>query len=254
MDIKVALLDEFYSTMCRDKVKLETKNYGFDFLDTLTSDSLTLDYVQLDNHFIHKYRLLNIQESSRERLLLGHVQQDYNVCLYFHPAANNTLCFNLDNNNKADNTKITTEMSLATKYLQQHLAKYGIEPLVIPSGRGYHHWCRFREPIANHLLFDFMVRISAKTLASLHINHYDYHAVKFNMSPNPKVVNVVSLRLFGSKHIKTGTFSCINTPNGVLGESASWDYFRGYLRNKTVSSQQFTLAYDELVKEIPLKK
>jgi hypothetical protein len=252
VDTRVELLEQFYETMRKDKLKLENKNYGFDFVNELTADGVTLDYGQLENNCIHKYRLLDVPEHRRKHLLQGHVNQEYNVCLYFDEAANNTLCFNLDNNYKVNNTEIIPEMDLAVKYLQQHLIKYGMEPLVIKSGRGYHQWCRFHKPIANQLLFDFMIRIAAKTLASLHGSNYDYHTIKFNMGPNPKVVNVVSLRAFGSKHIKTGVFSHINTKNGILNESDSWSYFKDYIVNKTISQEQFMLAYAELANEIPL--
>jgi len=252
MDTRVELLDAFYQTMRRDKVKIENKNYGFDFINELTADDVILDYIQMENNFIHKYRLLNISEHRRKNFMQGHVNQDYNVCLYFDETANNTLCFNFDNNFKANNNQIIPEIELAVGYLQQHLGKYGIETISIKSGRGYHQWCRLEQPIANQLLLDFMIRIAAKTLASLHYNHHDYQAIKINMSPNPKFVNILSLRAFGSRHIRTGNFTHVQTKDGVLNEEDSWKYFSDYIINKTISKQQFKLAYDELVKTIPL--
>lgn len=250
MDTRVELLDAFYQTMRRDIVKIENKNYGFDFINELTADDVTLDYVQMENNFIHKYRLLNVSEHVRKRLFQGHVNQDYNVCLYFDEMANNTLCFNLDNNFKTNSAGKIPEMELAVDYLRQHLGKYGIETVSIKSGRGYHQWCRFEKPIANQLLLDFMIRIAAKTLASLHYSNHDYHTIKINMSPNPKFVEGLSLRAFGSRHIKTGNFSHVQTKDGVLNEADSWKYFSDYMSNKTISEQQFMLAYDELAKDI----
>lgn len=247
MDTRVELVSAFYQAMCEDKVKLETKNYGFEFVKNLTSGGETLDYVQMENHFIHKYRLLNVSEHRRQSLLQGHVNQDYNVCLYFDETANNTLCFNIDNNYKKNNNEIIPEVELAVDYIQQHLGTYGMEAVSVKSGRGYHVWLRFERPIANQLLLDFMIQISARTLASLHVNQHDYHAVKINMSPNPHFVKIISLRAFGSKHIKTGSFSHIKAKAGaLLSEDDSWKYFENYMINKTVSERQFGLAYDEV--------
>ena len=252
MDTRVELLNEFYQTMCKDKVKIENKNYGFEFIKELTADDATLDYVQMENNLIHKYRLLHVSENHKQRLLQGHVSQAYNVCLYFDETANNTLCFNIDNNYKRDNNEIIPEIELAIDYLQQHLGEHGIEAVNVKSGRGYHVWCRFATPIANQLLLDFMIRISAKTLASLHYSHHDYRSIKINMSPNPRFVKIISLRAFGSRHIKTGLFSHIRTKDGVLNEEESWKYFSDYMKNKTVSEQQFLLAFNEMAKTISL--
>jgi hypothetical protein len=251
MDTRVELLDAFYQTMRKDKVKIENKKYGFAFIDGLIADDVMLDYGQMESNFIHKYRLLNVSESRREKLLQGHVNQEYNVCLYFDETANNTCCFNLDNNFKANNNAIIPEIELAVDYLQQHLGKYGMETLSIKSGRGYHLWCRFERPIANQLLLDFMIRIASKTLASLQYSHHDYRTIKINMSPNPKFVKVLSLRAFGSRHIRTGSFSQIRTKDGVLDEEESWKYFSDYIKNKTISEQQFMRTYDQLAKKIP---
>lgn len=254
MAAKVELLEAFYRTMRRDKVKIETKNYGFDFIQQLTGNDVTLDYVQMENNFIHKYRLLQVPEHHRRKLLQGHINQDYNVCLYFDDIANNTLCFNLDNNCKVNNNEPIPAVDLAAGFLQQHLAEYGMAAVSIKSGRGYHLWCCFARPIANQLLLEFMIRISAQTLASLHYNKCDYHAVKINMSPNPKYVSSLSLRAFGSRHIRTGTFSHIKTPGGILNEAESWQYFADYIKNKTISEQQFMLAQAELTSAIPFLK
>ncbi|MBP2638514.1 MAG: hypothetical protein H6Q72_4421 [Firmicutes bacterium] len=253
MFTKIEMLDVFYQTMRKDIMKIENKNYGFDFINKLTSGNATLDYIQMENHFIHKYRLLDISDQQRKCLLQGHINQEYNVCLYFDETANNTLCFNIDNNYKKNNNEIIPEIELVVDYLQQHLGTYDMEALSVKSGRGYHVWCRFAKPIANQLLLGFMIRISAKALASLHYNKHDYHSVKINMSPNPRFAKIISLRAFGSKHIKTDSFSRIKTIDGVLlNEEASWQYFKDYTTNKTIPEQQFMLAYNDLVNVIPV--
>ncbi len=249
---RVELLEALYQAMRRDKVKIEAKKFGFAVINELTAAGGTLDYGQMENNFIHKYRLLNLSADHWKKLLRGHVKQEYNACLYFAETANNTLCFNLDNNFKINNNELIPETRLAAEFLGRHLESYGLEPLTILSGRGYHLWCRFAKPLANQLLLDFMIRIAAQTLASLHYSRHDYHSVKINMSPHPQYVKGISIRAFGSKHIKTGSFSGVKTPDGILDEENSWDYFGKYLTNKTVSEEHFRQAYDELINKIPL--
>lgn len=252
MDIKIVeFLAAFYSTILRNRVKIETKHYGFNFIKSLTADDTILDYIQLGNHLIHKYRLLNISESHYNALLQGHIHQDHNLCLYFDEIANNTLCFNLDHNFKSKSTEVIPEMRLIVNDLQQHLEYYGMESVCIESGRGYHVWCRFEKPIANQLLYEFMIQMAAKTLASVHFSNHDYHTIKFNFGPNPKVVNLVSLRIFGSRHVKTGSFTYVHTKDDILNEKKSWKYFRDYMLNNTIPEKRFTATHNELVKAIP---
>lgn len=252
MDTRVELLNEFYQTMCKDKVKIEDKHYGFSFVDELTADETKLDYVQVEKDFIHKYRLLNVTKARRRQLFIGHVSQAYNVCLYFNETANNIFCFNLDNNFKKDNNEIIPELRLAADYVVKELARYGMEAVTVESGRGYHQWCQLKKPVDNELLLKFMIRISARALAALQYSGHDYHAVKINMSPNPKFVNIISLRAFGSRHIKTGGFSHVVADGRVLGEEDSWQYISDYLVNKTISEECFMYAYQELARAIAL--
>lgn len=253
MDSKIELLNEFYQTMRTQQLKLETKHYGFAFMHKLQSYGAVVDYVQLENHFIHKYRLLNVSEQLRNQLLIRHIQQQDNVCFYFDKTANNAVCFNLDSNYQKELPKNAAAVESAVQVLQQQLEQYGMRALAVRSGRGYHVWCRFEKPLANQLLLDFMIRISARTLATLHYLHYNYHAVKINMSPHPKYVDFLSLRAFGSRHIRTAFFSQIRTPDGrLLSEADSWQYFRYYLIHQTIAEQQFMQTYHELIKAIPL--
>jgi len=250
MDKKIDLLLRFYNNMLKDKLKLEHKAHGFAFIDQLTAKESTLDYVQVDTNLVHKYRLLGVTETHFLELLEGHVKQEHNICLYFNEQANNIFCFNLDNNYKIDSTCLIPSLTLAIKYLRQHLGKYAIEPLVIKSGRGFHCWCRLSHPLDNEMLFGFMIRIAAQTLVSLSYAGHDYHTIKFNMAPNPRVVKISSLRLFGSKHVKTDCFSQVNIPGGDLDEPQSWQYFAEYLANKTIPTEQLIQAYSELTKTI----
>jgi hypothetical protein len=248
MDTRIALLKEFYSTRQKDKLKLETNCYGFEFLDSLLSDGVMLEYGELSDRLIHKYKLMNVAGSRVDELLKGHINKEYNVCLYFDEQANNIFSFNLDNNLKENDTELTPEMKFSVDCLMEHLIDLAIEPFVTVSGRGYHVWCRLDEPIDNKILYGFMMKMAARTMESLHKNGYDYNRVKFNMYPNNEIVNIVSLRFFGSEHIKNKVFSYVYTKNGTLDEIDSWIYFAEYMRNKTISKDQFIESSDKLAR------
>ena len=248
MDTRVRLLKDFYSTMEKGKLKLEINDHGFDFVEKLLAEGITLEYGELSVYGLtHKYKLLNVSESSINRLLQDHVNKNCNVCFYFNEVANNTFCFNMDNNHKNNNTELIPEMQFALNALMGYLVELGIEPLVLASGRGYHVWCRVDEAIGNQLLSDMMVRIAAKTMTALHENDYNYQKVKFNMYPNPRNNNILSLRLFGSEHIKNKTFSYVYTKMGLLDEEKSWDFFADYLVKKTIPKDKFMQGHHKLM-------
>lgn len=246
MDSRVILLKEFYSTMQKDKLKLESNCYGFGFLNTLLSHDSKLEYGELTSSLIHKYKLVDIPEYRMDTLLQGHINKYYNACLYFNEIANNIFCFNLDNNFKENNTALIPEMQYSVERLTENLIELGIEPLVIVSGRGYHVWGRLAVPIDNKQLHHFMLQIVAKIMEALHTNGFDYKRVKFNMYPNNEIINTVSLRFFGSEHVKNKIFSYVYTNNGMLEENDSWEYFADYLQNKTISKEQFAQAAAKL--------
>lgn len=250
MDRKVALLEAFFSGMCKDRAKVETKQYGFSVLEEFAGEGCSVDYVQMENHGVHKYRLFQVSAAFRKLLLEQHIAQKYNLCLYFDKLANQVLCFNLDHNYKRESTEDVPDMARVVDCLQKQLAVFGMEGLCVKSGRGYHVWCRFDKAIANERLLEFMIRISARTLAMLHYQQYDYRSVKINMSPNPKFVELLSLRAFGSKHMRTGDFSQILAKQTLLDEGASWRFFEEYMQHKTIPEEVFTKAYAILLKAI----
>ena len=57
----------------------------------------------------------------------------------------------------------------------------------------------------------------------------------------------MSLRLFGSRHVKNKVFSRILTPQGLLDETASWEFFADYLKNRTSPLPQFQAAREIVV-------
>jgi hypothetical protein len=247
MDPKVSLLKEFYAGLPKDRAKLESREHGFAFLDKLLTDGVTLEYGELTlKGQLHKYKLRNIPGPRMDELLLAHVEKRCNVCLYFDDTANTTLCFNLDNNHKTNNTVLIPEMDFAVRSIRDQLTKLGCEPLVIASGRGYHVWCRLGAPAENSRLFDFMLRVAARTMAALHHDGRDYRQIKINVYPDLRTRDVVSLRLFGSDHAKNNVFSRILTPGRLLDESESWAWFEHYTRNKVFPIDKFNEAHAAL--------
>ncbi|SPF56273.1 hypothetical protein SBF1_90008 [Candidatus Desulfosporosinus infrequens] len=249
MASKLNLLKEFYSGLPKDSAKLETNGYGFGFLSQLLTDGSRLEYGELTlSGLLHKYKIVNIPQHRMDELLASHIAKECNICLYFNLKDNNMFCFNMDNNHKTNNTIVIPEMDLAIRAIRNQLSELGCEPLIIASGRGYHVWCRLDSAVDNNLLYQFMLRVAAKTMSTIHKNGYDYHNIKFNFYPDTRNYKVVSLRLFGSEHAKNKTFSFILTPDGLLDEAASWEYFATYLRNKTIAESKFKAAYAAITK------
>jgi hypothetical protein len=248
MDSRVSLLKEFCQGFPKDRAKLETEEYGFAFLERLLTDGVTLEYGELTPAgLVHKYKLAGIPEGRMDELLLAHVEKACNVCLYFDIRANDTFCFNLDNNHQINSSQIIPEMDLAVRELGGHLRGLGCEPLIVASGRGYHVWGRLEAAVANERLHDFMLRSGAATLAALVRQGLDRRQIKFNFYPDPRNQHVVSLRLFGSRHVKNKVFSRILTPQGLLDETASWEFFADYLKTRTIALARFQAAHNCLL-------
>jgi hypothetical protein len=248
MDPRVELLKEFYRGLPTDRAKVETYEYGFDFLDRMTSGGATLEYGELTlSGLLHKYKLSQITAPLMDELLLSHVEKRRNVCLYFDDRANSTFCFNLDNNHKTNNTEIIPEMEMAVRVTRDSLARVGCDPLIVASGRGYHVWCRTDSAIENGRLYDFMRRIAVRTLATLHEAGHDHKKIKFNVYPDRRTRDTVSLRLFGSDHAKNRVFSRVLTPQGLLDEDGSWEYFEWHLSSQTIRAETFGRAFEATV-------
>jgi hypothetical protein len=226
-------------------MKLELKEWGFDFLDTLTKGA-TLDYGELTN-YIPKYRLSNMHPKVFNYLLLQHIKKNCNVCLYFDRTANNAFAFNIDNNQKHNKDECTEEVKATVQILTHILNDVGIEPLVYASGRGYHIWVRLDEKIDNATINGFMTSVCAWTDVVLHRNNLDYNKVSVGMYPHKDEGQTHSLRIFGSNHIRRKTFSHVCTPE-VLDEDASWNYFWDYCINKVITKKQFADACRKLDK------
>ena len=245
MDPRVELLKEFYRALPKDRAKVETYQHGFDFLQSMLSDGTKLEYGELTLvGLLHKYKLTGIPEQRMDELLLAHVNKACNVCLYFGFPQSGIFCFNLDNNHKTNNTELIPELELTVRSLRERLAALDCEPLVIVSGRGYHVWGRLSGAVENVRLYDFMLRAAVQTMAALHnLGGYDHRRIKFNFYPDPRTRDTVSLRLFGSEHMKNKVFSRVLTTDGLLDEAASWKHFERHLTNRTISQATFEDAY-----------
>jgi hypothetical protein len=247
MDPRVSLLKEFYRGFPQHRAKLEAEGFGFDFLDRLLVDGVTLDYGELSPHgVVHKYKLANISQQRMNDLFVAHVEKVCNVCLYFDARANDAFCFNLDNNHRVNSSEIIPEMEVAIRTLGGLLKDRECEPLIVASGRGYHVWCRLDGRVANDRLFDFMLRHAAMTLAELHRQGFDHHQIKFHFYPDPRIQDLVSLRMFGSRHVRNKVFSRVLGPDGLLDEAASWEYCANYSNTRTIPVARFEAAHNAL--------
>jgi len=244
MDRKVELLKEYYRGLPRDRAKIETYEHGFEYVEGMLTDGMTLEYGEASMAgLLYKYKFSNIPEGKMDELLLSHVRKARNVCLYFDDAANDLFCFNLDNNHKVNNTVIIPEMELAVRLLRDILTGLGCEPLVVASGRGYHLWCRLAGRVENGKLYDLMLRAMARTLYGLHQEGLDHNKIKANFYPDPRIQNTVSLRLFGSEHTKNKVFSRVFTGDALLDEEASWSAFENHMNCKTMDERAFHAAF-----------
>jgi len=196
VDRRVALLKTFYRGLPTDRVKLEVSAYGFDFLAQLERRGIELEYGELTlTELLHKYKLTRINETQMDELLGWHVAKLCNVCLYFDRQANPLFSFNLDNNHAHDGSRLIPEVQLAVRALVERLNELGCNPLVIASGRGYHVWCRLEAPIANDRLYALMLHTAAGSLLTLQQQGFDTNNMRFNLYPDVRIQNRVSLRL-----------------------------------------------------------
>lgn len=231
MDRKLELLQAYYGSLPADRVKVETRRHGFAFVAELERAGASLEYGELTlTGLLHKYKLSGVTASLMETLLTWHLRGECNVCRYFGDEGNRLFCFNLDNNHKENNTAPIPEVTRGVQALQGFLEAHGCPPLVLASGRGYHLWCRLEASVPNERLHTFMIRMAAKTAARLQAEGLDHARLKMNLYPDRRARDVVSLRLFGSRHMKTGAFSRVLTQGVLLDEEPSWERFERHLR------------------------
>ncbi|HEY4015292.1 MAG TPA: hypothetical protein VGM06_18235 [Polyangiaceae bacterium] len=245
MDPRVGLIRDFSRTFAEGTAKVETKDCGFPFLDRLLRGGVELEYGELTPlRLLHRYKLVHVSEARMIELLAAHVDKEWNVCRYFGPTANDVFCFNVDNNRKATSAAVVAEVEVTVRALEGYLREVECEPLVVASGRGYHVWCRLGAPVENARLYEFLLPMAARALAT--VTAFDHTHIKINLYPDVRLRNVVSLRLFGSLHAKTGVFSRVLGPDGLLDEAASWDRFADFVEKRAISTATFDAAYGSL--------
>jgi hypothetical protein len=252
MDSRTELIKAFYAALPKDRLKLETRDHGFPFLDAMLSAGITLEYgerVLLSD--IYKYKLANVPGWKMDELLSAHVRKECNVCLYFNDGANSLFCFNLDKAPKTGDIPNPPEMTLGLTLLRDILAGLRCEPLIVQSGKGYHLWCRLTEPVGNEDLYNFMMRAMAKAFYGLHRQGLDHNKINARFYPDPRTLDKISLRLCGSEHMKTRTFSHVLAPDGVLDEEASWRALELHLNAKPITPEVFRDACQSLTIKSP---
>jgi hypothetical protein len=243
MDPRAALIKEYYGSLPTDRLKIETSEYGWAFLERLLAGGGELEYGELTpTDTLHKYKLVRVPERRADELIEAHVGQTCNVCLYFNPRDNALFCFNLDNNHRTDNTVLLPETETAVRFLRDLLTEAGCPPLIVASGRGYHLWCRLEAAVANEALHAFMLRCAVQSALAIHRAGGDRRRIKFNFYPDPRTNNTVSLRLFGSLHAKNKVFSRVLGADGLLDEAGSWEIFESHLRERTIGAAAFGQA------------
>ena len=242
MHSKELLLDEFYTTIDRRQLKVETRSHGKDYIGTMWSAG-EFDFGEYKNG-VYKYRLSGVEPDRFTEFLEEHVEKKINLCVYFHIEKNNLFAINLDST-----VKQGAEIKVMALYIAECMMKLGLPPLVIKSGHGYHFWCRICEPVENcrlqalmnALIKDAVQRLRAKGLKSENLQCICY--------PRPKASDI-SIRLFGSEHIISGRFSSvvtgINTEDTVLGEEESWRYFENYMNECTAAKARVEKALDDI--------
>jgi hypothetical protein len=138
-------------------------------------------------------------------------------------------------------------MTLAVTLLREILTSLRCEPLVLQSGKGYHLWCRLAAPARNEDLYNFMLRAMAKALHGLYTKGLDHNLINARFYPDPRTVDKISLRLFGSLHVKTKSFSQVLTRDTLLDEHASWLAFEDHLKSGTIGAESFRSSYETIM-------
>lgn len=268
---RVNLLKEFYSSMRTDKAKVILTNDNdtaqkfmqYFSVDKIRGGEVTGDRPK-ERMIQYEHTFENIKKDILEKLLLRHLWEELNVCLYFDQKKNNVCCFNIDINKamieKADDPtkKVLKTAALETCIeIVTILKRFDMIPLFYASGHGYHIWLRFAEPIDNERLRKFMSDIEWLTIYAYKIDLTKAELEKYvKYRPwvllYPRIENITerSLRLFGTAHVGTGEFTEIwKGEYGLtaLNKEESWEYFEWYMKNRTISREQFDTTLKRLI-------
>lgn len=229
------LLEEFYTTADKRKVKIETKKHGFSYLDELSLLG-ELRYSEWKNG-VFKYNIAGLKAGVFESLIEKHLSGEINLCVYFSPHKNNIFCFNLDS--FTDDRK---SLVSAARFIADTLIRLHAEPLVLKSGHGYHFWCRLEKPRDNDEIIAFLQNVLDVAVFRAAADKNDVESLQCILYPRHNADDI-SIRLFGTHHSVSGKFISvvteIDTEDTTLGEEDSWAYFEDYLKNKTIPDELF---------------
>jgi hypothetical protein len=249
MEAKLGLLKEFYSGLLLESVKVETPDFGWGFLNEVLGEGGELDYGEAAGpQALYKYKFCGLPEWTVDRLLGRHIGRSCNVCFYFSEGANDSCCINLDVNLKIYDNNIGVEMTLLVRSLIDSFSRLGVETLAVASGRGYHIWCRFNERISNDHLCQWMFRSAANAIREIYANDFDRDRIRAYLFPDPRVLGMASLRLFGTRHATTGMFSHVLAKDELLDESDSWKALQDYMAHRRVTRDRFYESYTSVVR------
>lgn len=235
---KHKLLTQFYSTIDKTSLKLETTKGGFLYLEKL-SDLGTLLYSEWKNS-VFKYKISNISDKEFHSLIDLHLSGEINYCAYLNSEKNNICCFNLDSfEDDLCNLKVVTI------YLVENLLRLNIEPLILKSGHGYHLWIRLVEEYPNAVLLKFMENMIDVAVFQSVVKGVSIKELQCIFYPRVNKGDI-SIRLFGTYHSVTkkfvGVTVRIDKKDMVLSEEQSWEYFKDFLERANVSSETFEFA------------
>lgn len=242
MAARALILRDFYDGVETAAAKVETKRHGFAYLRELGRRA-AVDYCEYKNG-VYKYRLSGMAPGFFARLLEEHVEGALNLCAYFGAEKSRVLVMNLDSVSRWQGKE-----KIPALYLARGFGEAGIPPLVLRSGHGYHFLCRVAEPVENGRLREFAQALLRGVIAGMEARGVDTGDLQCTCHPRPRSGDV-SIRLFGSPHMRTGLFpgvvTAIGRQDAVLGEDESWAYFEEYARDCTLAPEAFGRAWEKL--------
>lgn len=235
---KHKLITEFYSTIDKTSLKLETTKGGFDYLSKLSNVG-TLLYSEWKNS-VFKYKLTDIEKKEFDKLIDLHINGEINYCAYLDSEKNNIFCFNLDSfDDDLSNLKVVTI------YLVENLLRINIEPIILKSGHGYHIWVRLCDKYENSVIQNFMENMMDVAVFQAVVKGVSIKGLQCIFYPRVNKGDI-SIRLFGTYHSVTQKFVAvtvrIDKEDTVLSEEESWQYFEEFFDRAKVKSETFDFA------------
>ena len=182
----IKILQKFYAGMRSDKAKIYLyvekdienvaiilKENGLDYRSEspFSYNGPTLEENELQFRFI----IYDLTPKQLVKIYARHIMKDLNMCLYYDLHKNQNICLNLDMNkviyglyDAELQAKLREAILLHLKKIIEVIRLFGMNPIVVPSGSGFHVYIRFDTPIDNIKLRKLYDKI-VKTYADLMI-------------------------------------------------------------------------------------